>query len=298
MEAKKVEFFFEYWEEVMPPRCKVARGRANVGKIELADAAPTEEEAPVALRVRADEKKPVEYRLFNSELYVATEEPFSETLLMRRGLPASPCADNPFDGFIPKPINKELERFHGYRYGLYDYSAMVEMADTWAGGHIVFGGRFWEKTKEPCYCMDWVGVGLAGCPTTGNTANALEREVAVGEWTRRYGAEHVCAHAPTIEVVIPEAVALPPRAILEAYRDLDRARSSISGSGLTAASWQFDEDLADMVPEYRAACEQATRSLEEIEARMDKLLDRMAGRFGRGRELDEKQIEEVKKRLR
>lgn len=299
-----------YMEPVRPRNCRKDRVRENTFLANAEFDCFTEEEAPVALIVKhydlrydkeTDEmfyecsEKP--YRLANGKLYTCYE-----ILEDTDRLSLEPCSRKPNydletlhqddEPFAPFGISKHLPAFDD-RYAANTYASRERMEERFQdmqGEHIMVGRGLWREALEPAYNIvgggwsddSWACVRIAYQPKD-------EREYGynAAEWDKV--ADHIekhnahstdLAHEDKIEVLIPEAVALPSSKEKDELNHLGRAVKLMDSAGVELEGIsKLDSDMA-----YGVA--------DEVETRLKGKLEALALRKQRGYSmLTEEQLE-------
>ena len=251
-----------YLETVLPPRCRNHRYRENATMVNVEVEAFSGDEAPVALIAReyhwkgydaaADDEcyecKETTYRLANGKLYTLYDSIADKSFLEDEDFRAFSWgsrlawkrlrhSDGPFE---PKEISKDLpEWIPRHKWTPTDAGSLEEFSD-FAAELVIVDGFLWREANEPAYKIANSG----GTPfTTINPRyhssasfedsldeydyhyNANQWGDAV-EWIQKYwraSYEPDFDHMDKIEVLIPEAVALPTKAERECLHDIGKA---------------------------------------------------------------------------
>ena len=240
-----------YLETVLPPRCRNHRYRENAAMVNVEVEAFSGDEAPVALIAReyrwkdydeatvdeCYECKETPYRLANGKLYTLYDSIADKSFLEDEDFRAFSWgsrlawkrlrhSDGPFE---PKEISKDLPEWSPrHKWTPTDAGSLEELSD-FAAELVIVDGFLWREANEPAYKIANSG----GTPSTtiarhyhasASFEDSLDEYVyhynanqwgdAV-EWIQKYwraSYEPDFDHMDKIEVLIPEAVALPTKA--------------------------------------------------------------------------------------
>lgn len=226
-----------YMERVRPRNCRKDRVRGNVFHADAVFKAFTEEEAPVALIVKHyDFHHPVDpenivyectekpYRLANGKLYTmysAIGDNDRLSIGAVRGDYDFEIVSQDDELFVPADIGKELSCFDD-RYAWYTTISEEHMAERFHDAqrkYIMVGDALWRESSEPAYNIvgggwgddRWADVHIAYQPKDEReyAYNAAEWDKVTEEVQKNSARKVDFAHEDKIEVLIPEAVALP-----------------------------------------------------------------------------------------
>ena len=291
MRTRKIEVQFLYDEAVVPPGCRSERAHERMGTCTAELAEPEPDEAPVALVARTPGEDPVEYRLFDHEFYAKDGQPlrpktYAGECFFRVGL-----LEHPREGFEEMPVGKGLPIT--YAAGIRAEDEGRRRIRSWSRSRIVVDGELWEVAKEPVYHTDCDG-GLTIEPDIFwlDSFSAAEEDAA-----RAKAAEELADHAArsevrdpqkvaersmatAIDVLIPNAVAKPRRGEIARMRSL-KAEAEALTETLEAAG---RAGLGEIDPGLLARIEAAAGEKRDA---LDAYARQLAGRYGRGSELDE-----------
>ena len=265
-----------YSEIVRPERCRVDYWRENVVNVDLILDAYTDDEAPVALIVRrygAKGDKETPYRLVNGKLYKALK-PVPQGVCFKFDVEhhrrPSFMTLEPVDclGFEPEPITKDLPCagvFHWPRPLHPEKAKALEILEEERVACILVGDVLWIESLEPAYYRIGAGRYVGGSTDGGKYEwNATEPEEALRESQVSEDAE--IEYQERIEVLIPEAVALPTNREKREVEHMARAMEHLNSAGeeLEKLSSLDSEIAFNGAGEVKA---RLIRKLEELEMR-------------------------------
>lgn len=303
MRVHEMELQFIFHETVLPKGCRVPRKREQLGSVKVEVPSPTEAEAPVAMVLRQPDEQPVQIRLFEGVLYkntgVAAEKAF-----FHDGWWPDLVPDPARVSFEPAPVSSDLPKANDLLRCSKILRELEDSARRWAGKRIVVEGRLWARSPEPRYDVEGCGLlRIAYCHGGwANTFSAKEKTEAIRLSERRtrgwdplfspYVTRELCEEAQ-IDVLLPEAVATPSSSELrraaslaDAHRKLETAKDALDEcEGLA-------EPLAEVVDGLKGDVAEALSLLAQEH---DGAIERLAKRFGRGKELSPAACEKAKK---
>lgn len=236
---KQVLTEVHYMECVHPRNCRKDRVRENVHLTNAEFDCFTEQEAPVALIVKyynsyyndeTDETvyecSEMPYRLANGKLYTRyatiadTDRLRMEPWDYKPGYELSVLHQDD-EPFVPYGISKDLPAFDdSYAANSYaSYNHMVERVQDMQSACIMVGNGLWRKALEPAYNIvgggwsdsRWAAVKIAYQPNdeTEYAYSAAEWDRVIEKVQKMSSRKMDFDHEDKIEVLIPEAVALP-----------------------------------------------------------------------------------------
>lgn len=296
MRTREIEVQFLYDERVVPPRCRSARMREQMGACVAELAEPGPEEAPVALVAHRPGEGPVEYRLFGHELYTREGQPLRAKAYAAACHQGVGILEEPLEGYEPEPISKDLP-MEGDLYVRNERDCAHEVR-RWSRERIVVDGELWRTAKEPRYQVGWNGALKVGESwiTWKQGFSALESAEARAEAGKTvakcrrtfdaYDSEAIeRSNAETwIEVLIPEAAAYPNAAEAAEVRKL-RAQLKTLEETLEAAD---AGGLDGFEPGLFADIAKA-KAWKQVE--LESLTRELGKRYGRGTELTEDELD-------
>lgn len=299
-----------YMEPVRPRNCRKDRVRENVFLANAEFDCFTEEEAPVALIVKhydsrydkeTDEmfyecsEKP--YRLANGKLYTCYEVLEGTDRLRLKPYRTKPNYDletlhQGDEPFVLLGISKYLPAFDD-SYAANTYASRERMEERFQdmqGDFIMVGHGLWREALEPAYNMvgggwsddRWACVGIAYQPKDERDYgySAAEWDTVIEKVQNDCSHKSDFAHEDKIEVLIPEAVALPSSNENDELNHLARAVKLMDSAGVELEGIsKLDSDMA-----YGVA--------DDVETRLKGKLEALAQRKQRGcGTLSEEQLE-------
>lgn len=271
-----------YSEIVRPERCQKDYWRENAINVDFTLDAYTDDEAPVALIVRrygAKGDKETPYRLVNGKLYRAMESvpPVPQGVCFKFDVKhhrrPSFMILEPVDslGFEPEPITKDLPCagvFHWPRPWPPEKAKVLEILEEEQAACILIDDILWKESLEPAYYRigaKWWHIDVGGS-TDGDKYewNATElEEVLQGSQVPE---DVEIEYQERIEVLIPEAVALPTNREKREVEHMVRAMEHLNSAGeeLEKVSSLDSEIAFNEAGEVKA---RLMRKLEELEVR-------------------------------
>ncbi len=300
-----------YEEVVQVPRCRKDRWRENAVVTEVDLDSYTGDQAPVALLAKYCDKgytgpfvEP--YRLVNGKLYLQVSEwcryidnsdslgrsqsrPDSCTALLYETNKSLRLAEPEELCFEPRPVSSDLKcvdnEWGTYKIDPYDLEKnLASLADE-IESFVLIDGALWREAPEPAYYFYWSGL----TPDINQGFHQREHyDMAASEWdkvkermTRRSAEEVDFGRVDCIEILIPEAVAMPTgnerdvlKTLAEAINDLRRVRerirerdgaSELLGLGHPDEAPSFTEQTVETA--YASLEERLYDALEKIELR-------------------------------
>lgn len=291
MRTRKIEVQFLYDEVVVLPGCRSERAHERMGTCTAELAEPEPDEAPVALVARMPGEEPVEYRLFDHELYAKDGQPLRQKAYAGDCFFSVGLLEDPREELEEMPVGKGLPIT--YAAGIRAEDEGRRRIRSWSRSRIVIGGELWEVAREPVYHTDCDG-GLTIEPDIFwlDSFSAAEEDAA-----RARAAEELAEHAAraelrdpekvaerslatAIDVLIPDAVAKPRRGEIAGMRSLKAEAEALAETFETAGRVRLDE----IDPGLFARIEAAAGGKRAV---LDACARQLAGRYGRGSELDE-----------
>lgn len=291
MRTRKIEVQFLYDEVVVLPGCRSERAHERMGTCTAELAEPEPDEAPVALVARMPGEEPVEYRLFDHELYAKDGQPLRQKAYAGDCFFSVGLLEDPREELEEMPVGKGLPIT--YAAGIRAEDEGRRRIRSWSRSRIVIGGELWEVAREPVYHTDCDG-GLTIEPDIFwlDSFSAAEEDAARARATEEL-AEHAAraelrdpekvaerSLATAIDVLIPDAVAKPRRGEIAGMRSLKAEAEALAETFETAGRVRLDE----IDPGLFARIEAAAGGKR---AKLDACARQLASRYGRGSELDE-----------
>lgn len=299
-----------YMEPVRPRNCRKDRVRENVFLANAEFDCFTEEEAPVALIVkhygsRYDEEtdemfhecNETPYRLANGKLYTCYEILEDTDRLSLKPYRTKPNYDletlhQDDEPFVLLGISKYLPVFDD-SYAANAYASRERMEERFQdmqGDFIMVGRELWREALEPAYnivCGGWSDDRWACVRIDYQPKDERDYWYSAAEWDKV--ADYIedlsayskdLAHEDKIDVLIPEAVALPSSNENDELNHLARAVKLMDSAGVELEGIsKLDSDMA-----YGVA--------DEVETRLKGKLEALAQRKQRGYGmLSEEQLE-------
>ena len=278
-----------YMEPVRPRNCRKDRVRENVFHANAEFDCFTEEEAPVALIVkhydlRYDKETDEEihecnetpYRLANGKLYTCYEVLEDTDRLRLKPYRTKPNYDleKGDDPFVLLGISKYLPAFDD-SYAANTYASRERMGERFQdmqGDFIMVGRELWREVLEPAYNIvdgGWSDARWACVRIAYQPKDERDYGYSAAEWDKvaDYIEKHSAysqdlAHEDKIEVLIPEAVALPSSNEKDELNHLVRAVKLLDSAGnVLEGISKLDSDMA-----YGVADEVETRLKGKLEA--------------------------------
>ena len=291
MRTRKIEVQFLYDEVVVLPGCRSERAHERMGTCTAELAEPEPDEAPVALVARMPGEEPVEYRLFDHELYAKDGQPLRQKAYAGDCFFSVGLLEDPREELEEMPVGKGLPIT--YAAGIRAEDEGRRRIRSWSRSRIVIGGELWEVAREPVYHTDCDG-GLTIEPDIFwlDSFSAAEEDAARARATEELAEHAVRAElrdpekvaerslATAIDVLIPDAVAKPRRGEIAEMRSLKAEAEALAETFETAGRVRLDE----IDPGLFARIEAAAGGKR---AELDACARQLAGRYGRGSELDE-----------
>lgn len=291
MRTRKIEVQFLYDEVVVLPGCRSERAHERMGTCTAELAEPEPDEVPVALVARMPGEEPVEYRLFDHELYAKDGQPLRQKAYAGDCFFSVGLLEDPREELEEMPVGKGLPIT--YAAGIRAEDEGRRRIRSWSRSRIVIGGELWEVAREPVYHTDCDG-GLTIEPDIFwlDSFSAAEEDAARARATEELAEHAVRAElrdpekvaerslATAIDVLIPDAVAKPRRGEIAGMRSLKAEAEALAETFETAGRVRLDE----IDPGLFARIEAAAGGKR---AELDACARQLAGRYGRGSELDE-----------
>lgn len=307
---REVSTEVHYMEPVRPRNCRKDRVRENVFLANAEFDCFTEEEAPVAFIVKhydsrydqetdevIHECNETPYRLANGKLYTCCKILEDTDRLSLKPYRTKPNYDletlhQGDEPFVLLGISKYLPAFDD-RYAANAYASRERMEERFQdmqGDHITVGHGLWREALEPAYniiCGGWSDDRWACVRIAYQPKDERDYGYSAAEWdTVIERVQNGCSHKldftyeDKIEVLIPEAVALPSSNEKDEMSHLARAVKLMDSAGVELEGIsKLESDMA-----YGVA--------DEVETRLKGKLEALAQRKQRGcGTLSEEQLE-------